>query len=86
MLLWGHYLIPHWHIQSFRVAYWDMFGKPPTTPKYALGFDSWWVDTVKAGTLDDTSMLKPDIHIWTASKQPWVTIPEDMEAHEKNSP
>ena len=40
--------------------------------------------SVRAGTLDDTSMLQPDIHIWTASKQPWVTIPDDMEAHEKN--
>ncbi len=41
--------------------------------------------SVKAGTLDDTSTLKPDKHIWTASKQPWVTIPEDVDAYEKNS-
>ena len=40
--------------------------------------------SIKPGTLDDTSMLKPDLHIWTASKQPWVTIPEDAEAYEKN--
>ncbi len=40
--------------------------------------------SVKPGTLDDTSMLKPDIHIWTGSKQPWITIPEDVEAHEKH--
>ena len=40
--------------------------------------------SVKAGTLDDTTMLKPDIHIWTASKQPWTTIPDGVEAHEKN--
>ncbi len=39
--------------------------------------------SVKPGTLDDTSTLKPDIHIWT-SKQPWITIPEDVEAHEKH--
>ena len=39
--------------------------------------------SVKPGTLDDTSILKPDIHIWTDSKQPWITIPEDVEAHEK---
>ncbi len=38
--------------------------------------------SVKPGTLDDTSMLKPDIHIWTGSKQPWITIPDDVEAHE----
>ncbi len=40
--------------------------------------------SVKPGTLDDTSMLKPGIHIWTGSKQPWITIPEDVEAHEKH--
>ena len=39
---------------------------------------------VKPGTLDDTSMLKPDINIWTGSKQPWITIPEDVEVHEKS--
>ena len=40
--------------------------------------------SVKPGTLDDTSKLKPDIHIWTGSKQPWITIPEDVEVHEKS--
>ncbi len=40
--------------------------------------------SVRAGTLDDTSKLKPDVHIWTSSKQPWITIPDDVESHEKN--
>ncbi len=31
--------------------------------------------SVKAGTLDDTSWLKPDSHYWTMRKQSWVTIP-----------
>ena len=39
--------------------------------------------SVKPGTLDDTTWLQPQIHIWTASKQPWVTIPEGVEAHER---
>ena len=30
---------------------------------------------VKAGTLDDTSWLRPTVHIWTRSKQPWITLP-----------
>ena len=47
VLLWGHYVIPHWHIQSFRVAYWDRFGRPAITPKYNLGFDTWWIDSGK---------------------------------------
>jgi len=31
--------------------------------------------TIKAGTLDDTSWLRPVGHIWTASAQPWFNIP-----------
>lgn len=30
--------------------------------------------SLKAGTLDDTSWLKPDAHYWTARKQPWIEI------------
>ncbi len=30
---------------------------------------------VRVGTLDDPDRLPPDIHIFTASKQPWVAIP-----------
>ena len=43
VLLWGHYVIPHWHITAFRVAYWDRFGRPAVSPKYQLGFDAWWI-------------------------------------------
>lgn len=31
---------------------------------------------VRAGTLDDTSWLRPAAHFWTRSKQPWVALPE----------
>ncbi|HEX6210871.1 MAG TPA: extracellular solute-binding protein [Methylomirabilota bacterium] len=49
VLLWGHYVIPHWHITAFRVAYWNRFGRPTTPPKYSLGFDTWWIDPGRAG-------------------------------------
>jgi len=32
------------------------------------------VSFVRVGTLDDAGSLAPDIHIFTASKQPWVTL------------
>ena len=38
--------------------------------------------SVKPGTLDDTSGLKPTLHLWTSSKQPWITISEGVEAYE----
>lgn len=44
VLTWNHYIIPEWHISSFRVAYWDKFGRPAARPKYALGIDTWWID------------------------------------------
>jgi hypothetical protein len=35
---------------------------------------------VRVGTLDQAARLPPDIHIFTATKQPWVVIPADMPA------
>lgn len=32
---------------------------------------------IRVGTLDEPHRLPPDIHIFTASKQPWVIIPPD---------
>jgi microcin C transport system substrate-binding protein len=51
VLLWGFYVIPQWHITSFRVAFWDKFDRPRVSPKYALGFDTWWVDAKKEAAL-----------------------------------
>jgi hypothetical protein len=38
--------------------------------------------SVKPGTLDDTSWLKPEMHLWTSSKQGWVIIPEGVKSFE----
>jgi len=35
---------------------------------------------VRVGTLDDPDRLPPDIHIFTASKQPWVILPAETPA------
>jgi hypothetical protein len=37
---------------------------------------------VRAGTLDDTSWLRPTAHFWMSRKQPWITIPEGDEIFE----
>lgn len=37
---------------------------------------------IRVGTLDEAHRLPPDIHIFTASKQPWVVIPDDHPAVE----
>jgi microcin C transport system substrate-binding protein len=51
VLLWGHYVIPHFHNRAFRVAYWDKFGRPAVSPKYALALDTWWIDAARAERL-----------------------------------
>ena len=39
---------------------------------------------VKAGTLDDTSGLRPEVHVWVSHKQPWVQLPEDVPRFPRN--
>jgi len=38
---------------------------------------------IRVGTLDDPSSTPPDVHIYTSSKQPWVTLRPDALAVEK---
>jgi len=34
---------------------------------------------IRVGTLDDPGSMPPDVHIYTSSKQPWVTLsPDDL--------
>jgi len=45
---------------------------------YAGGGDA--VRLVRVGTLDDPDRFPPDVHIFTASKQPWVVLPPNTPA------
>jgi hypothetical protein len=40
------------------------------------------ISFVRVGTLDDPDALTPDVHIFTASKQPWVILPPQTPAFE----
>jgi len=55
VLLWGHYVIPHWYSDSFRVVHWDKFDKPaqsaPYTGDYFVLPLTWWYDAEKAERL-----------------------------------
>ena len=35
---------------------------------------------LRVGTLDQSDLMPPDVHIFTASKQPWVILPPDVPA------
>jgi hypothetical protein len=51
-----------------RIALWSNYG----------GFTH--VRFIRVGTLDDPDAFPPDIHIFTASKQPWVVLPQGARA------
>jgi len=53
VLLWGHYVIPQWHISAYRTLYWDKFDKPKIKPKYSLGTNTWWIDLEKESSLSE---------------------------------
>src|SRR6187549_3853533 len=55
--------------QRCRIALWS---------NYAGAGDA--LRFVRVGTLDEPDRLPPDIHIFTASKLPWVLLPPDMPA------
>ncbi|MFH1157662.1 MAG: extracellular solute-binding protein [Pseudomonadota bacterium] len=58
VLLWNYYVIPQWHIDYFRLAWWDKFGRPAVSPKYGLGVvETWWYDAEKAAKI--SAKVKP---------------------------
>jgi microcin C transport system substrate-binding protein len=43
VLLWGHYVVPHWYSGGTYYAYWDRFGRPDIVPPYGDGVPTtWW--------------------------------------------
>jgi hypothetical protein len=53
-----------------QVAVYSLYGSPK-------------VFFVRAGTLDDPSSVQPDVHIYTRSKVPWVTLPDGVPAFDE---
>jgi hypothetical protein len=52
-----------------RIALWSNYGGAGDLIRF-----------VRVGTLDDPDLFPPDIHIFTASKQPWVLLPPGVAA------
>ncbi len=53
VLLWGHYVVPQWHLSQMRVAWWDKFGIPRPQPTYiGADIESWWIDAEKERALE----------------------------------
>ena len=48
VLLWSHFVVPNWHSNTAYVAYWNRFGRPAKSARYApVAFDTWWIDEAK---------------------------------------
>lgn len=60
VLLWGWYVVPHWHLNKARVAWWDRFGMPAVSPDTGPGIDYWWFDAAKSAALDARRGRKSD--------------------------
>lgn len=37
---------------------------------------------LKPGTLDDTSVIEPEMQVWTSSAQAWVSLSDEIPRHE----
>jgi hypothetical protein len=44
------------------------------------------MDVIKAGTLDDTSWLQPQLNVWCDSAQPWVHLSDAIPRFPQNPP
>jgi hypothetical protein len=63
---------PHdiYRCPTCQIAVWSVYGG-----RTSIRF-------VRVGTLDEPAVFPPDIHIYTRSKQPWVTLPSGVPAFE----
>ncbi len=52
MLQWGHYVIPHWHLDYDRLVYWDKFRRPEITPLQGAQFSTWWINPDSAEKME----------------------------------
>ena len=52
VLLWGWYVVPHWHLQAVWAAWWDRFGFSDVTVRSGMAFNAWWVDPELAKKTD----------------------------------
>ena len=55
VLLHNWYVVPQWYIDSHRIAYWNKFAMPETSPPYDGNFNgtllTWWIDKDKEQAL-----------------------------------
>lgn len=54
-----HIWVPNWYKGEHNIAYWDVFGRPETKPKYSRGvISTWWFDQEKFDALKSAGALR----------------------------
>jgi microcin C transport system substrate-binding protein len=52
VLLWNHFVVPHWFLGKDRVAMWDQYAGPANPPERGMAFfATWWWDAAAAAKL-----------------------------------
>lgn len=51
-MLWGYYVVPHFHVPHDRIAFWDKFGRPEVTPLRGAQINAWWIDPELEASLE----------------------------------
>ncbi|MCY1351353.1 Oligopeptide-binding protein AppA [compost metagenome] len=59
-LQWGFYVVPNYYVDTWRLAYWNKFGRPEKTPLYDYGLMTWWQNSDKAQRRDETAAPAKD--------------------------
>nr|MBO2511642.1 hypothetical protein [Gammaproteobacteria bacterium] len=59
-LQWGFYVIPNYYVDTWRVAYWNKFGRPAKTPLYDYGLMTWWLKSDRPLRRDEEAAAKED--------------------------
>jgi hypothetical protein len=55
------------------------------SPIYSQPSSNAGMSVIKTGTLDDTSGLPPQMHVWCSSAMDWVDLPTDIPTMQKQS-
>ena len=53
VMQWGHYVIPHWHLNYDRLIFWSKLKHPEITPLQGTQFDTWWVNPKNSTKIQD---------------------------------
>ena len=74
VLLWGHYVVPNWHLRKQRLLYWDKYSLPETLSRRGTSTNWWWIDPAKADRLQQRRKEQPSAEGGDRDSPDYLTI------------